>query len=85
MLTTPADLVKLRPAHHRSTKRMKAHVFICLLSYLLERTVEWQVEQAGVEATWGRVHRVLQPLRWNGQASGRKITPRTARTHGMLC
>lgn len=41
------DLIKLRPIHHYEDGRVRGHVFVCMLSYLLGRMLELQLEAAG--------------------------------------
>ena len=41
------DFLKLRPIHHRSDQRVRAHVFVCVLAYLLERSLSHQLRAAG--------------------------------------
>lgn len=39
------DVVELRPIYHYTTERVKAHVFICVLSYLVARILERKTGQ----------------------------------------
>lgn len=50
-------LVELRPIHHRTEERIRAHVAVCVLSYFLQRLVEIRTK-----VTWPRVRDELQQL-----------------------
>jgi len=43
------DFLKLRPIHHWTDRRVQAHIFACVLAYLLERSLSHQLRAAGVE------------------------------------
>jgi hypothetical protein len=43
------SFVDLRPVHHRAARRIAAHVFICVLSLLLERVIDRRLAEAKVE------------------------------------
>jgi hypothetical protein len=50
--------VDIRPVYHRLDKRIRAHVTLCLLAYLLERVIEIETKM-----TFDRVRSVLHRLR----------------------
>jgi transposase len=50
--------VDIRPVYHRLDKRIRAHVTLCLLAYLLERVIEIETKM-----TFDRVRSVLRRLR----------------------
>jgi hypothetical protein len=41
------DFLRLRPLYHRVDPRVRGHTFVCVLSYLLERSLNHQLRQAG--------------------------------------
>jgi hypothetical protein len=43
------DFLRLRPVYHRIDRRVRGHLFVCVLSYLLERSLSHQLRQAGSE------------------------------------
>ncbi len=43
------DFLRLRPIYHWRQRRVEAHVFVCVLAYLLERLLELKLAEAGVE------------------------------------
>ena len=42
------DFLQLRPIYHWTDERVRAHVFVCVLAYLLERSLSHQLRRAGV-------------------------------------
>lgn len=46
---TIKDFLRLRPIYHYSPKRVKAHVFVCVLAYLLEKILEIKLKQAKLQ------------------------------------
>lgn len=69
---TLKSFVKLRPVYHRKDLRIRAHVFICVLAYLLERTLEHWMHGHGVDRTWQDAVAALDTLRWNWIEVGSK-------------
>jgi transposase len=53
------NFIEIRPVYHYNERRVRAHVFICVLSYLLERVLELKLKHAGIEMT---ARRALQEL-----------------------
>ncbi len=45
------DFVDLRPMYHWAQDRVLAHIFICVLAYLIEIGMEIQLKRSGVEMT----------------------------------
>jgi len=45
------DFLHLRPIRHHEDNRVRAHVFICVLSYLLEKILEKKMRQAHLQIT----------------------------------
>jgi transposase len=43
------DFLKLRPIYHWTDRRVQAHIFACVLAYLLERSLSYQLRTAEVD------------------------------------
>ena len=43
------DFLKLRPIYHWTDRRVRAHIFVCVLAYLLERSLTHQLRAGGLE------------------------------------
>jgi len=63
------DFLKLRPIYHWTDRRVRAHIFVCVLAYLLERSLTHQLRAAGlalsarVALDWAsRIHAVENRL-----------------------
>ena len=56
--------IKVRPVRHRLDRRIRAHLYVCLLSYLLGRWLEVKVREGGGER-WAHMtaERVLDSVR----------------------
>jgi hypothetical protein len=59
------SVLDLRPVHHRTDAKVRAHVTLCVLALLLERTIEQQLIKAGVPMTADAALRELQPVHLN--------------------
>lgn len=57
------DTIKLRPIRHYDDARVRGHVFVCMLSYLLGRSLELQLEAAGHPLSIERAMEALEPVR----------------------
>jgi transposase len=72
------SLVKLRPIYHWSQRRVEAHVFICVLAYLLAKVLEHRLGRAGVPMSAARALDTLASVqavehRW-GEATVTQLT-----------
>jgi transposase len=56
------NFIEIRPVYHYNEQRVRAHVFICVLSYLLERVLELNLKHAGIEMTARRALQELQSI-----------------------
>lgn len=54
--------VKLRPIRHWLTNRVKAHVFICYLSYALFSALNWKLKSSGLEISLEESLNLLEDL-----------------------
>ncbi len=41
------DVIELRPLYHRSDQRVRGHIFVAALAFLLERALEKKLKAAG--------------------------------------
>ena len=57
------DTIKLRPMYHYDDGRVRAHVFVCMLSYLLGRMLELRLEDAGHPLSIRAAMAALEPVR----------------------
>ena len=56
------DFLKLRPVYHYRQGRVEAHVFVCVLAYLLEKMLALRLAQAGVQLTPRRALEELESI-----------------------
>src|SRR5713226_6557640 len=56
------DFLKLRPIYHSNDGRVKAHIFACVLAYLLEKALSVRLQQAGLELSARRALDLLSTL-----------------------
>jgi len=57
------DFLRIRPVYHYTDSRVKAHVFICVLAYLLEKMVELYCQRALLPHTARRALSMLSQLK----------------------
>ncbi len=57
------DVIRLRPIYHWADRRVRGHVFVCMLAYLLERTLELRLEAAGCSQSAAMALGKLEPIR----------------------
>lgn len=55
--------VRLRPVRHRSDLKVRAHVTLCMLSLLVERTLRRRLAKAGAPGTAESALEMLEPVR----------------------
>jgi hypothetical protein len=49
------SVLDLRPIYHRRADRVRAHAFLCVLSFLLRNYIEWKASNSGMEITAERL------------------------------
>ncbi len=59
----------LRPVHHRTDPKVQAHVSLCVLALLLQRTLEQRIRAAGLDSTAERALAALDSCHLNRLAS----------------
>lgn len=48
---TIKSFIKVRPVGHHLDVRIRAHIFICVLAYLIEKTIEYRLKSSRIEMT----------------------------------
>ena len=54
--------LRLRPINHHKDERVRAHVFVCVLSYVIEKVVEKQLRKANIDITGERVFSIFKQM-----------------------
>lgn len=57
------DFIKVRPIYHRNDDRVKGHIFICFLAYLLEKLLEKKLEDHGLFVSARKALQQLAPIK----------------------
>jgi len=57
------SVIRLRPVHHQTDGKVRAHVTICVLALLLSRLIEKRLERAGTKLTISKLIEHLEPTR----------------------
>jgi transposase len=57
------DFIKVRPIYHRNDGRVKGHIFICFLAYLLEKLLEKKLEAHGYFISARKALQILEPIK----------------------
>jgi transposase len=69
------DFLKIRPIFHYTDSRVRAHVFVCVLAYLLEQLIEVQLKRASKKISARRALFLLSQLKSiECKANGRSLT-----------
>jgi len=67
------NLLRLRPIRHHQDDRVRAHVFICVLSYLLEKIIEKRLTEADIEMTAREALDKLDDIRLAKNEIGKRV------------
>ncbi|MFQ6115789.1 MAG: IS1634 family transposase [bacterium] len=59
---TMKSVIDLRPFFHRALDRIRAHVFICVLAYLLNRVVDLKLKKRGIKFSAERAFESLKRM-----------------------
>jgi len=62
---TIKDTVKLRPFYHHTDPKVRAHVTLCMLALLLERTIDRRLKRSGLKTTAAAAFEELQTCHLN--------------------
>ncbi len=57
------DFIKVRPIYHHNGDRVKGHIFICFLAYLLEKLMEKRLEEKGIFLSARKALQLLDPIK----------------------
>jgi len=57
------DFIRLRPIYHYKPQRVKAHVFICVLAYLIEKMIDQDLSRRGLHLTATKALEALDEVR----------------------
>ncbi|GAG07864.1 unnamed protein product, partial [marine sediment metagenome] len=57
------DTIELRPIYHYALTRVRGHIFVCLLAYLLERMLELRLQAADQPHSARAALELLEPIR----------------------
>jgi transposase len=83
------DVIEMRPIYHRTDKRVKAHIFVAALAFLLHRSLEKKLKAAGLDLSATEALQALRSVRVVDIALGtgqtkRSVTRGTARAARIL-
>jgi len=56
------DLIEMRPIYHHRSKRVRAHVFVAALAFLLDRALEKKLKAAGVPMSSAQALEALRTM-----------------------
>ena len=56
------DLIELRPIYHQQPKRVRAHIFVAALAFLLDRALEKKLKAAGVPMSSAQALEALRTI-----------------------
>jgi transposase len=57
------DFIELRPMFHWAEERVRAHIFICVLAYLIETCIEIRLKEKGWEMTARKALKTLSEIK----------------------
>jgi len=68
------DFIELRPLRHWAEARVRGHIFICVLAYLIETCLEIKLKEKGLEMTARKALNLLSEIKLvNQEVEGMKI------------
>ncbi|MBI4528427.1 MAG: transposase [Deltaproteobacteria bacterium] len=83
------DVIEMRPIYHHKDDRVKAHIFIASLAFLLDRALEKKLKSAGLDFSSKEAWQILKTVRvveielGDGEQK-RSVTHGTARAERIL-
>jgi transposase len=83
------DVIEMRPIYHHKDDRVKAHIFIASLAFLLDRALEKKLKSAGLDFSSKQAWQILKTVRvveielGDGEQK-RSVTHGTARAERLL-
>jgi transposase len=83
------DVIEMRPIYHHNDDRVKAHIFIASLAFLLDRALEKKLKSAGLDFSSKEAWQILKTVRvveieLGDGAHKRSVTHGTARAERIL-
>lgn len=83
------DVIEMRPIYHHKAHRVKAHIFIASLAFLLDRALEKKLKSAGLDISSKEAWQILKTVRvvemnLDGGEQKRSVTHGTARAERIL-
>lgn len=57
------DFLKVRPIYHHNAERVKGHIFVCFLAYLLEKLMEKRLEEKGLYMSARKALQLLSTIK----------------------
>jgi hypothetical protein len=85
---TIKSTIELRPIHHRTDIKLRAHVTLCMLALLLQRILDQRLKAAGLRTSAASVLRSLATAHLNLVGTGTTqlytLTARDTVQHGLL-
>ena len=83
------DVIDMRPIYHRTRERVEAHIFVAALAFLIHRTIEKKLKNAGLDLSATQALAALKSVRvvdidlGNGTTK-RSVTKGTQRAAAVL-
>jgi len=75
------SFLRIRPVYHYTDLRVRGHVFVCVLAYLLETVLEQKLLKAGIHLSARKALRLLEPIHMvQAIFQGKLVARRTAIT-----
>jgi transposase len=83
------DVIEMRPVYHQKARRVRAHIFIASLAFLLDRALEKKLKSAGLDFSSKEAWQILKSVRVveieiNHGEQKRSVTQGTARAARIL-
>ena len=57
------NLIKVRPIRHWNEDRVRGHIFLCILAYLVVSVAKYVIKKANIEIGFKKIHRRLHQVR----------------------
>jgi transposase len=54
-----------RPIYHWTPRRIKGHLVLCFIAFLLERTLEMELKKSGIEYSVGKIREAIKSLEFS--------------------
>ena len=83
------DVIEMRPIYHRKADRVRAHIFVASLAFLLDRALEKKLKAAGLDISSKEAWQLLKTIRvveidLGGGQRKRSVTQGSARAARIL-